>query len=88
MAVPDSISSKTADPALVKILNVMGPERGWAAIEDAMRRAALTALLTPNDRFRFGCALMESGGMFVAIGRAIKIQAILHGAKVEGAAAD
>jgi hypothetical protein len=71
----------TIDPALAKVLNVLGPDRGRAAIDVAMRRAALTSLRTPDDRFRFGCALMESGGVFVAIGRAIKIQAILHGAK-------
>jgi hypothetical protein len=53
-----------------------------------MRRASLTALQTPDDRFRFGCALMQSGGIFIAIGRAIKIQAILHGAKGSAADAD
>ena len=81
MAEASSRPMPTIDPALAKILNVMGPDRGRAAIEVAMRRAALTALRTPDDRFRFGCALMESGGIFVAIGRSIKIQAILHGAK-------
>ena len=58
----------TIDPALAKILNVMGPDRGRAAIEVAMRRASLTSLRTPDDRFRFASALMESGGIFVAIG--------------------
>ena len=74
-------SPPAIDPALAKLLNVMGPDRSRATIETVMRRASLTSLQTPDDRFRFGCALMESGGLFVAIGRAIKIQAILHGAK-------
>jgi hypothetical protein len=81
MAEQSPRSMPKLDPALAKILNVMGPDRGRAAIEETMRRAALSSLQTPDDRFRFGCALMQSGGIFVAIGRAIKIQAILHGAK-------
>jgi hypothetical protein len=88
MAEPSPRSIPGVDPALAKILNVMGNDRGRAAIEVAMRRASLTALQTPDDRFRFGCALMQSGGIFIAIGRAIKIQAILHGAKGSAADAD
>ena len=81
MAGPGPLSREAVDPALVKIINVMGPDRGRVAIAEAMRRAELTSLLTPDDRYRFACALMESGGIFESIGRAIKIQAILHGAK-------
>ena len=73
------------DPALAKIINVMGSDRAQIAIADAMKRAQLTALLTPNDRLRFAVALMQTGGIFEAIGRSIKIQAILHGANGPGA---
>ena len=73
------------DPALAKIINVMGSDRARAAIADAMQRAKLTALQTPNDRLRFALALMQSGGIFETIGRSIKIQAILHGANGAGA---
>ena len=80
MAGPSPLSNGAIDPAFSKVLNMMGPDRGRAAIADAMRRASLTSLKTPDDRLRFACALMESGGVCAAIGRAIKIQAILHGA--------
>jgi hypothetical protein len=85
MAAPRPLSKVAVDPALAKIINVMGSEKAQVAIADAMRRANLTALQTPDERLRFAVALMESGGIFEAIGRAIKIQAILHGAT--GAAA-
>jgi hypothetical protein len=81
MAVEGPLPGVAIDPALAKIINVMGSDRARAAIADAMRRAQLTALQTPNDRLKFAMALMKSGGIFEAIGRSIKIQAILHGAK-------
>jgi len=69
------------DPALKKLVNVMGRDRAATVVADTMRRAGLTSLSTPDDRYRFACALMTRGGICEAIGRAIKIQAILHGAK-------
>jgi hypothetical protein len=69
------------DPALIKIVNVMGRERAQPVIDDTMRRAGLRSLATADDRYRFACALMTQGGVCEAIGRAIKIQAILGGAK-------
>jgi hypothetical protein len=69
------------DPALVKLVNMMGRDRAQRVIADTMRRAGLTALGSADDRYRFACALMAQGGVHEAIGRAIKIQAILGGAK-------
>ena len=84
-AAPRPLAKVAMDPALAKIINMMGSERAQAAIADAMKRAQLTALQTPNDRLKFALALMKSGGVFESIGRAIKIQAILHGANGPGA---
>ena len=75
------IGLDAGDPALGKLLKTLGKERGLAVIDEVMRDAKLKAIQTPDDRFAFGCALMVRGGLFEAIGRAIKIQAILHGAK-------
>ena len=74
-------SSIGNDPALVKLVNVMGRDRAATVIAETMRRAGLASVATPDDRYRFACALMARGGICEAIGRAIKIQAILHGAK-------
>jgi hypothetical protein len=76
-AIPDAF----VDPAISKVLTVMGRERGMAVVEETMRQAGLAAMRTPDDRYAFACALMVRGGIFEAVGRAIKIQAILHGAK-------
>jgi hypothetical protein len=73
--------SQTADPALVKLVNMMGRERAQPLIADTLRRAGLSGLFTADDRYRFGCELMTQGGICEAIGRSIKIQAILGGAK-------
>jgi hypothetical protein len=78
MAIP---SDALTDPAISKVISVMGRERGMQVVEDAMQQAQLKTLRTPDDRYAFASALMKRGGVFEAIGRAIKIQAILHGAK-------
>jgi hypothetical protein len=72
--------ARPLDPAVTKVINVMGLERGMAMVDEVMRHANLRELRTPEDRYAFGCVLMKRGGVFEAIGRAIKIQAILHGA--------
>lgn len=69
-----------SDPALQKLRNVLGAEKAAVVIAATLKQAGLDALRTPDDRFKFGCALMTRGGILEAIGRAIKIQAILHGA--------
>src|SRR5262249_28865020 len=69
------------DPALAKLANIMGPQRAKIIIAETMREIGLLELRTPDDRARFGSALVARGGVLEAVGRAIKIQAILHGAK-------
>lgn len=68
------------DQALRKLENALGPERARAVVRDVLREIGLDGLHTPNDRLRFGSALADKGGLLGAIGRSIKIQAILHGA--------
>lgn len=69
------------EPALQKLANVLGPARAQAIFEEILRDLALPALRTPDDRYRFACALMHRGGLLEAVGRSLKIQAILHGAR-------
>lgn len=66
--------------ALQKLVNVMGPDRARDLSEQILRQIGLQDLRTPNDRYRFGQALIARGGLLESIGRSIKIQAILHGA--------
>jgi hypothetical protein len=70
----------TKDPAFQKLINVLGLEKAQAVIDETLQRIGRPALLTPDDRYLFACELMTRGGLLEAVGRSIKIQAILHGA--------
>lgn len=65
-----------------KLVNVLGPAQAGSVFAETMRRLGLTSLQTA-DGYRFGAALIKRGGVLEAIGRTIKIQAILRGAKAE-----
>lgn len=67
-------------PALQKLTNLMGAERGRRFFDQMLDELGMTALATPQDSLRFGEALMEHGGVLASIGRSVKIHAILHGA--------
>lgn len=67
--------------AAQKLINVLGEGRAKKVIAETMTRAGLRSLETPDERYRFACELMTQGGVLEAVGRATKIQALLHGAK-------
>jgi hypothetical protein len=66
---------------LQKLHNMLGPERATKLVDQTLAELKLTELKTANDRLRFGSALIRHGGVLEAIGRAIKVQALLHGAR-------
>jgi len=69
--------------ALQKVFNVLGAERGRTVVEQTLKELGVRELRTPDDRLRFGNELIKHGGLLESVGRAIKIQAILHGATGE-----
>jgi hypothetical protein len=71
----------TQNPVLQKLSNILGPTEAPKFINATCASLGLHGLDHPQDRMRFACALIERGGLLEAIGRAIKVQAILHGAK-------
>ena len=70
-----------SDPSFMKLVRLYGPERTAVLVRDTLREIGINAIVTPDDRMRFGKALLKKGGLLEAIGRAIRIQAILHGAR-------
>lgn len=68
------------DPVLKKLTSVLGPKEAPRFISTTCRDLGLESLSKPQDRMLFACSLIGRGGLLEAIGRAIKIQAILHGA--------
>lgn len=69
------------DVALSKLTNVLGEDKATELVRAILREIGIAELRTPDDRLKFAEALMARGGVIEAIGRAIKIQALLHGAK-------
>ena len=72
-----------SDPSLSKLVRLYGPERTEVLVRDTMREIGILTIASADDRLRFGTALLKKGGLLSAIGRAIRIQAILHGALEE-----
>jgi hypothetical protein len=69
-------------PAGLKLINVLGREEADRLSRRILRELGLMALLTPDDRYRFGEHLIkESAPVLRVLGRCIMAQAIIHGAK-------
>jgi hypothetical protein len=64
-----------------KLRNVLGQDRANVLIQSLLAQLGLDGLRTPDDRLRFADLLVERGGVLASIGRSVKIQAILHGAR-------
>jgi hypothetical protein len=69
---------------LEKLRSVMGLAKAEELIRATMRKVGVSTLDSPDDMARFADELMRSGGLMEAVGRAMKIQALLSGAKVTG----
>jgi hypothetical protein len=69
------------DPSLRKLVHMMGAARAETVIAETLGKIGRPALETAQDRYRFGVELMRHGGVLGAIGRSIKIQALLLGAE-------
>ena len=72
--------NRMEDPVLKKLSFIMGPVEAPKFIDSTCRGLGLKGLNGPQERMVFACALIQRGGLLEAVGRAIKIQAILHGA--------
>lgn len=68
------------DPVLLKLSNVLGPDKASALVDEVLAELRLVRLSSADDRFHFGDALVKRGGLLEAIGRSIKVKALLHGA--------
>jgi hypothetical protein len=71
------------DPSLSKLVRLYGVERTEVLVRETMREIGMQGLHTADDRLKFGAALIKKGGLLEVVGRAIRIQAILLGAREE-----
>jgi hypothetical protein len=69
------------DPALTKLINMLGREKAERLAKEIATELGIHGTMSPTDRLRFGDALVRRGGVLEAIGRSIKVQALLQGAR-------
>lgn len=69
-----------------KLEYLLGKDKAASVTAEILSRAGLTSIESPDDAYRFALVLMRRGGLLEAAGRAIKIQAILNGARDTDAA--
>lgn len=77
----DSEHEDGPDPTLVKLFNVLGPARARSLVTEVLAEIGRPGLHEPDDRLAFGEALVRRGGLLEAIGRSIRVQACLMGAR-------
>lgn len=71
------------DPAIRRVMASFGRERGAHLVREILAELCLETVRTPDERYRFATALLSRGGLAEALGRALKVHAILHGATGE-----
>lgn len=69
------------DIVLRKLVNAMGQEKGRKLMNEILSQLGISELRTANDRFNFGNALIDRGGIGKLLGQSIAMQARLHGAR-------
>lgn len=78
--------STHGERATEKLRHVLGAKAADELIRDTMHRAGISSLDRPDDLALFADELIRAGGLIEAVGRAIKVQALLAGAKAAPAA--
>jgi hypothetical protein len=74
-------SALATDPGLSKLFRVFGEARASVIVDEIFAECGFATLTSPDERLRFGAALVRRGGLLEMIGRSIRVQAILHGAQ-------
>ncbi len=65
---------------LERLVKALGEKRAAEVFRDAFDRFGEGNVETPQDMFDFAQLLMKSGGLVQAVGRSLKVQALLLGA--------
>ena len=63
-----------------RLVKVFGAERGGKVFEEVLGKLGLAELADPDDEMRFADELI-GGGLMEAIGRSLRVRALLRGAK-------
>ncbi|APR80530.1 Hypothetical protein A7982_05877 [Minicystis rosea] len=63
-----------------RLTKALGIQRGSEVMHVTLARLGMHAVETPQDMLEIADQLISSGGLVQAVGRSIKVQAILRGA--------
>ena len=63
-----------------KLTKLLGAEDSARLVQEVLDELGLADLSTPDQRFKFAAVLIDKGGLFEAVGRSIRVQALLQGA--------
>ena len=82
MAPIDEAGEIRAAPAAAerRLAAVIGNARAQAMVRACLQRSGCSDPRTPDDLRRFAEALIDEGGLAEAVGRSVKIEALLRGA--------
>lgn len=68
------------DDIIQRLVHVYGATKGEALYRETLERTGLAELRSPDDEMRFADALIDSGGLLEAMGRSLRVRALLRGA--------
>jgi len=63
-----------------RLVHVYGESRGNALFREVLAELGLRRLESPNDEMAFADALITRGGLLEAVGRSLRVRALLRGA--------
>lgn len=64
-----------------KLVNMFGAVKAEQLARELMMETGVQSLDHPDHQLRFGEALIRRGGVLAAIGRSVRVQAFLAGAR-------
>jgi hypothetical protein len=67
--------------ALERLKRAVGDEAAHRYAQEAMAEAGLREITTPDELLAFANRLVQKGGLLEAVGHALKVSAILRGAR-------
>lgn len=68
------------ESAFGRLTKALGRDRGMAFGQEALAQLGKSQLITPDDLLQFANVLIKRGGVIEAVGRALKVSALLRGA--------
>lgn len=74
------VMNAMTENASSRLVKALGRERGARCFEQALTSLGVRELKAPQDLLNFANELIRQGGVVEAVGRALKVSAILRGA--------